>query len=92
MTVAAKRKRVAKPVKRDLAALKQSTLRRPSTLAAFEPPQEKLSSRIGFQLRRERRVRRLRLKDVADKAGLSQSSHLKDRKQQDESPFRHSIA
>jgi transcriptional regulator with XRE-family HTH domain len=73
MTVVAKRKRAAKPVKRDLAALKKSTLRQPTTLAAFEPPQEKLSPRIGFQLRRERRVRRLRLKDVADKAGLSQS-------------------
>src|ERR1700674_2492810 len=72
MTVVAKRKRAAKPVKRDLAALKQSTLRQPSTPAAFEP-QEKLSPRIGYQLRRERRIRKLRLKDVADKAGLSQS-------------------
>ena len=73
MSVARKRKRAAKPGKRDLAAVKQATSRRPSTIAAFEPPQEKLSPRIGYQLRRERRIRRLRLKDVADKAGLSQS-------------------
>jgi transcriptional regulator with XRE-family HTH domain len=73
MSVAAKRKRAVKPGKRDLAALKQATSRRPSAVAGFEPPQEKLSPRIGYQLRRERRIRRLRLKDVADEAGLSQS-------------------
>lgn len=74
MTVMAKRrKRAAKPVRRDLTVLKQATLRQPSGVATLEPPPDKLSPRIGFQLRRERRLRRLRLKDVADKAGLSQS-------------------
>jgi transcriptional regulator with XRE-family HTH domain len=63
----------AKRVRRDLAALKQAAVGRQSVVRAIAPPEDKLSPRIGFQLRRERRVRGLRLKDVADKAGLSQS-------------------
>jgi transcriptional regulator with XRE-family HTH domain len=61
----------ARPVKRDLAALKQAALRRQSPVKSV--PENKLPSRIGFQLRRERRIRGLRLKDVAEKAELSQS-------------------
>jgi len=74
MTVAAKRrKHSTKSVRRDLAALKQAAMRQHAAVAELELPQEKISPRIGFQLRRARRIRRLRLKDVADKAGLSQS-------------------
>jgi len=73
MTALAKRTRRAKPVKHDHAAIKRATVRRQSTVRIIEAPQAKLSPRIGSQLRRERRIRGMRLKDVADKAGLSQS-------------------
>ena len=63
----------AKRVRRDLAALKQAAAGRQTVVRVIVPPENKGSPRIGFQLRRERRVRGLRLKDVADKAGLSQS-------------------
>jgi transcriptional regulator with XRE-family HTH domain len=73
MAVVTKRKRAARVVKRDLVALKRTALREPNAGAVFEPPAEELFPRVGYQLRRERRIRRLRLKDVADKAGLSES-------------------
>lgn len=67
------RTRKAKPVIRDLTAIKHAPVRRPVAVTVIEPSEDKLSPRIGFQLRRERRIKGLRLKDVADKAGLSQS-------------------
>ena len=57
----------------DLTVLK----RRPGSVSAVKPkPASKQSDkqiRIGFQLRRERRIKKLRLKDVADATGLSVS-------------------
>jgi transcriptional regulator with XRE-family HTH domain len=74
MTVLAnQRARTTKPVKRDIAAVKQAALQRRNSNVALRPLEDKASPRIGSQLRRERRIRGLRLKDVADKAGLSQS-------------------
>lgn len=71
--VANQRTRKAKPIKHDLSVLKQAAVRRQSAVRVVAPLEDKLSPRIGFQLRRARRIRGLRLKDVADKAGLSQS-------------------
>jgi transcriptional regulator with XRE-family HTH domain len=71
--LANKRNSGAKPVKCDLAALKRAGGGRQVVAGMIAPPGDKPSPRIGFQLRRERRIRGLRLADVADKAGLSES-------------------
>jgi transcriptional regulator with XRE-family HTH domain len=57
----------------DLTVLKKkSSPRKPIKVTAVAAPLDN-GLRIGFQLRRERRIRKLRLKDVADAAGLSVS-------------------
>ncbi|MDH3688267.1 MAG: cupin domain-containing protein [Gammaproteobacteria bacterium] len=57
----------------DVAALKKDTRKRRSKTRVTENSQVDMSPRIGFQLKRERCVRGLRLKDVAEATGLSQS-------------------
>jgi transcriptional regulator with XRE-family HTH domain len=59
--------------KLDIAELKKETLQRKARGQAVVGEGVSISPRIGFQLRRERRVRGLRLKDVAEAAGLSLS-------------------
>jgi transcriptional regulator with XRE-family HTH domain len=71
--LASQQARRRKLAKRDVVAIKQAALRQRSEVKDFTQPEDKLSPRIGFQLKRERRIRGLRLKDVADKAGFSQS-------------------
>src|SRR5690348_8733491 len=56
-------------VERKHASLPPSKPRTPVSLKLVD----KASPRIGSQLRRQRRLRGLRLKDVAEKAGLSES-------------------
>jgi transcriptional regulator with XRE-family HTH domain len=68
-----RRTRKIKPVRRDLTALKSAVVRRQNAAKPVVSSEERLPPRIGFQLRRQRRIRGLRLKDVADKAGLSES-------------------
>lgn len=62
-------KQAASP-KLDLTLVKRKHVR-PRAQSAPAPAPDSL--RIGFQLRRERRLRNLRLKDIADSAGLSLS-------------------
>lgn len=57
----------------DLTVLKKRFTKRRKQKPLAPPPPTKSSPRIGFQLRRERRLRDLRLKDVADATGLSLS-------------------
>ena len=71
--IANRRARKAKPVKRDLVVIKQASIQRQNSVPVVASMEERLSPRIGFQLRRARRIKGFRLKDVADKAGLSQS-------------------
>lgn len=59
--------------KLDVVALKKETLQRKARQQAVADQRADISPRIGFQLKRERRVRGLRLKDVAEAAGLSLS-------------------
>ncbi len=57
--------------KLDVVALKKETLQRKARQQALSDQRGEISPRIGFQLKRERRVRGLRLKDVAEATGLS---------------------
>ena len=59
--------------KLDLTVFKKSPQRRPGTKRVTEAKPLDNQVRIGFQLRRERRLKKLRLKDVADATGLSVS-------------------
>ena len=59
--------------KLDVVALKKETLQRKARQQALADQRGEISPRIGFQLKRERRVRGLRLKDVAEATGLSLS-------------------
>src|ERR1700730_19225465 len=64
--------RVATKGRVDLAALKRgvaSPARRRAPDPVAPPPEESVA--IGFHLRRERRLRKLLLKDVADATGMS---------------------
>ncbi|MGH7072286.1 MAG: cupin domain-containing protein [Acetobacteraceae bacterium] len=60
-------------VKHDIAALKRASLLRRNAVAALPPVEDKVPVRIGSQLKHERHMRGLRLKDVADLVGLSES-------------------
>jgi transcriptional regulator with XRE-family HTH domain len=72
MTSQRARKRRAPP--RDLVAQKKEVLQRRQARGSLALTQDaKILPRIGSQLKRERRIKGLRLKDVADIAGLSQS-------------------
>ncbi len=57
--------------KLDVVALKKETVQRKARQQALADQRGEISPRIGFQLKRERRVRGLRLKDVAEATGLS---------------------
>jgi transcriptional regulator with XRE-family HTH domain len=57
----------------DVVALKKAALERKARQQALADQHGEISPRIGFQLKRERRIRGLRLKDVAEAAGLSLS-------------------
>jgi transcriptional regulator with XRE-family HTH domain len=59
--------------KLNLAQLKRQAPPRSSMKAALRAGALESEPRIGFQLRHERRVKKLRLKDVADATGLSVS-------------------
>lgn len=59
--------------KLDLTVLKKEYVRRRTRKAPAAPDPIESSPRIGFQLRRERLLRDLRLKDVADATNLSVS-------------------
>ena len=65
--------KTSKRVKIDVTSIKQAALYDKKAQSHFVPEQGKLSPRIGFQLRRERRLKGMTLKDVAAKAGVSES-------------------
>jgi transcriptional regulator with XRE-family HTH domain len=62
-----------KMTKLDVVAQKREILKRKSAAETPETPEARLSPRIGAQLKRERLLRGLRLKDVAEATGLSKS-------------------
>ncbi len=59
--------------KLDVAAMKRGAFERKSAEEIPEMPDSGISSRIGFQLKRERLLKGMRLKDVAEATNLSQS-------------------
>ena len=59
--------------KLDVAAQKKVSLERKSAADTSDIPKARISPRIGAQLKRERLLRGLRLKDVAEATGLSKS-------------------
>ena len=75
MTVAMRRRaRKARSIKLSLVERKHASLPPPKPRAPVSLKLvDKISPRIGSQLRRQRRIKGLRLKDVAEKAGLSES-------------------
>ena len=59
--------------KLDVTVLKRGAFERKSAEKIPEMPDSGISSRIGFQLKRERLLKGMRLKDVAEATNLSQS-------------------
>lgn len=59
--------------KLDITILKKESQQRRTVQDAPAVPKSAISPRIGFQLKRERRLKGLRLKDVAEATGLSKS-------------------